>query len=33
LFAIDRAPWLQAMLVGGAMGYSGDVPRLCRAPA
>jgi 2-octaprenyl-6-methoxyphenol hydroxylase len=33
LFAIDRAPWLQAMLVGGAMGYRGDVPRLCRAPA
>jgi 2-octaprenyl-6-methoxyphenol hydroxylase len=33
LLAIDRAPWLQAMLVGGAMGYRGDVPRLCRAPA
>jgi 2-octaprenyl-6-methoxyphenol hydroxylase len=33
LLAADGAPWLQAMLVGGAMGYRGDVPRLCRAPA
>jgi len=33
LLAIDGAPWLQAMLVGGAMGYRGDVPRLCRAGA
>ena len=33
LLAIDGAPWLQAMLVGGAMGYRGDVPRLCRTPA
>jgi 2-octaprenyl-6-methoxyphenol hydroxylase len=32
LLAIDGAPWLQAMLVGGAMGYRGDdVPRLCRS--
>jgi 2-octaprenyl-6-methoxyphenol hydroxylase len=33
LLAVDGAPWLQAMLVGGAMGYRGDVPRLCRAGA
>ena len=33
LLAVDGAPWLQAMLVGGAMGYRGDVPRLCRANA
>jgi len=33
LLAIDRAPWLQAMLVGGAMGYRGDVPALCRPAA
>jgi 2-octaprenyl-6-methoxyphenol hydroxylase len=30
LFALDRLPAAQAMLVGGAMGYRGDVPRLCR---
>ena len=33
LLAMDGAPWLQAMLVGGAMGYRGDVPRLCRTGA
>jgi 2-octaprenyl-6-methoxyphenol hydroxylase len=30
LWALDRLPARQAMLVGGAMGYRGDVPRLCR---
>jgi 2-octaprenyl-6-methoxyphenol hydroxylase len=30
LWALDRLPAAQAMLVGGAMGYRGDVPRLCR---
>jgi 2-octaprenyl-6-methoxyphenol hydroxylase len=30
LFATDRLPSLQAALVGGAMGYRGDVPALCR---
>ncbi len=30
LLALDRLPSVQAMLVGGAMGYRGDVPRLCR---
>ena len=30
LLAIDRDAALQAMLAGGAMGYRGDVPRLCR---
>ncbi len=30
LFATDRMPSLQAALVGGAMGYRGDVPALCR---
>jgi 2-octaprenyl-6-methoxyphenol hydroxylase len=30
LWALDRLPAMQAMLVGGAMGYRGDVPRLCR---
>jgi 2-octaprenyl-6-methoxyphenol hydroxylase len=29
-FAADRSPSLQARLVGGAMGYRGDVPALCR---
>lgn len=29
-FAADRSPSLQARLVGGAMGYRGDVPKLCR---
>ena len=32
LFALDRLPALQAALVGGALGYRGDVPALCRAP-
>lgn len=31
LFAADRLPALQSALVGGAMGYRGDVPALCRA--
>ncbi|NUS38117.1 MAG: 2-octaprenyl-6-methoxyphenyl hydroxylase [Lysobacter sp.] len=31
LLALDRVPSLQAALVGGAMGYRGDVPALCRA--
>ncbi len=26
----DAMPWLQGWLVGGAMGYRGDVPALCR---
>jgi len=30
LLAADRAGWLQAWLVGGAMGFRGDVPELCR---
>ncbi|MET0327995.1 MAG: 2-octaprenyl-6-methoxyphenyl hydroxylase [Luteimonas sp.] len=30
LLAIDRDGALQAMLAGGAMGYRGDVPALCR---
>lgn len=33
LFATDRMPSLQAALVGGAMGYRGDVPMLCRGNA
>jgi 2-octaprenyl-6-methoxyphenol hydroxylase len=33
LVAAQRLPALQAWLVGGAMGYRGDVPRLCRGPA
>ena len=32
-FAADRSPSLQARLVGGAMGYRGDVPMLCRGRA
>lgn len=32
LFAVDRLPSVQAHLVGGAMGYRGDVPALCREP-
>lgn len=32
LLALDHPSWLQAWLVGGAMGYRGDVPALCRAP-
>ena len=30
LLALDRVPSLQALLAGGAMGYRGDVPALCR---
>ena len=30
LFAVDRVPALQSLLAGGAMGYRGDVPALCR---
>ena len=34
LLALDRVPTLQALLAGGAMGYRGEVPALCRkAPA
>jgi 2-octaprenyl-6-methoxyphenol hydroxylase len=33
LLAAQRLPALQAWLVGGAMGYRGDVPRLCREAA
>ncbi len=33
LLALDRVPSAQALLVGGAMGYGGDVPALCRAAA
>ena len=32
LMAVDRLPALQARLAGGAMGYRGDVPALCRRP-
>ena len=32
LFAFDRLPAAQSWLVGGAMGYRGDVPALCRTP-
>ena len=33
LLALDRLPSAQAWLVGGAMGYRGDVPKLCREGA
>ena len=33
MLAAARVPSLQAWLVGGAMGYRGEVPRLCRAPS
>lgn len=33
LFALAALPGLQASLVGGAMGYRGDVPEACRAGA
>lgn len=33
LLLADRVPSLQARLVGGAMGYRGDVPALCRPQA
>ena len=29
----DSQDWLQGWLVGGAMGYRGDVPALCRRAA
>ncbi|WP_052108170.1 2-octaprenyl-6-methoxyphenyl hydroxylase [Aerolutibacter daejeonensis] len=31
LFAIGRLPSVQSALVGGALGYRGDVPALCRS--
>ena len=31
--ALQSSDWLRAWLVGGAMGYRGDVPELCREPA
>lgn len=33
LFALDHDVALRARVVGGAMGYRGDVPRLCRGEA
>ena len=33
LFAADRIPAVQGWLVGGAMGYRGEVPLLCRSHA
>ncbi|MDQ3618264.1 MAG: FAD-dependent monooxygenase, partial [Pseudomonadota bacterium] len=30
LLALDRSPSAQAALIGGALGYRGEVPRLCR---
>ncbi|QDH70779.1 2-octaprenyl-6-methoxyphenyl hydroxylase [Marilutibacter alkalisoli] len=33
LFALDRLPSAQAAIVGGALGYRGHVPTLCRAGA
>jgi 2-octaprenyl-6-methoxyphenol hydroxylase len=30
LIAADNSPALQSMLVGGAMGFRGEVPELCR---
>ncbi len=33
LVAADAVPSLQSWLVGGAMGFRGDVPALCREPA
>ena len=33
LLAGNASGWLQAWLVGGAMGYRGDVPALCRGAA
>lgn len=33
LLSADALGWLQAWLVGGAMGYRGDVPALCRGVA
>lgn len=33
LLAVSGLAWLQGWLVGGAMGYRGDVPALCRGEA
>ena len=33
LLAGDAMGWLRGWLVGGAMGYRGDVPALCRGAA
>jgi len=33
MFALDRIASVQSLLVGGALGYRGDVPSLCRSPA
>ena len=33
LFAVDRVATAQSFLVGGAMGYRGEVPALCRGDA
>ena len=33
LLAADNSAALQSVLVGGAMGFRGDVPELCREPA
>ncbi len=33
LLALDRLPSMQSALVGGAMGYRGEVPLLCRSPS
>lgn len=33
LLALDGLPSMQSALVGGAMGYRGEVPLLCRAPS
>ena len=33
LVAMEAQPSLQALLVGGAMGFRGDVPALCRGEA
>ena len=33
LVMLDQSPSMQALLVGGALGYRGDVPRLCRGDA
>jgi 2-octaprenyl-6-methoxyphenol hydroxylase len=33
LFAIENDDALRAQIVGGAMGYRGDIPQLCREVA
>ncbi len=33
LVMLDQSPSMQALLVGGALGYRGEVPRLCRDDA